>query len=386
MHWYIDGFSVFMVSVILTGIIIPQILLIAFRKKLFDTPDERKIHTSAVPRLGGIAFMPAILFSLCFVIGIDILLSRSNAMGITAPLLSLSTLGENSQWLVSLFFCLCSLLMIYLVGLADDLVGVRYRAKFIIQIMAALLMAAGSIRIDNLHGMLGIQQLPWPLAWGLSVLLTIYITNAINLIDGIDGLASGLSGVAMALYGLAFMSAHQWINALIAFAALGTLVPFFYYNVFGSARMGKKIFMGDTGSLTIGIILSYLAMEMTRIPNPDIFGSDIMVVAFVPLAIPCLDVVRVFVHRILRGKNPFNPDKVHIHHKLLAMGIPQRLAMILIVTASALTIAINLWLSCHLGAFTILMLDLITWIIFNWWLTRAIRARQRRLHITDGYE
>lgn len=150
--------------------------------------------------------------------------------------------------------------------------------------------------------------------------------------------------------------------------------------------MGKKIFMGDTGSLTIGIILSYLAMEMTRIPNPDIFGSDIMVVAFVPLAIPCLDVVRVFVHRILRGKNPFNPDKVHIHHKLLAMGIPQRLAMILIVTASALTIAINLWLSCHLGAFTILMLDLITWIIFNWWLTRAIRARQRRLHITDGYE
>ena len=104
--------------------------------------------------------MPAILFSLCFVIGIDILLSRSNTMGITAPLLSLSTLGENSQWLVSLFFCLCSLLMIYLVGLADDLVGVRYRAKFIIQIMAALLMAAGSIRIDNLHGMLGIQQLP----------------------------------------------------------------------------------------------------------------------------------------------------------------------------------------------------------------------------------
>ena len=216
----------------------------------------------------------------------------------------------------------------------------------------------------------------------------VYITNAINLIDGIDGLASGLSGIAMAFYGFAFLSAGYWIYALLAFAGLGTLVPFFYYNVFGNPVMQKKIFMGDTGALTIGILLSFLAIKTTYIIIIDggIIASNIMVVAFAPLAIPCMDVLRVFMHRILRGKSPFLPDKTHIHHKLLALGIPHRLTMITILATSAVLIVLNIWLGRYVGPAVVLVADLVFWIIVNYTLTRLIKSRQTRLGITNGYE
>lgn len=386
MHWLIDELTVFLVSVFVTGIIIPQILLIAFRKKLFDEPDGRKIHTAAVPRLGGMAFMPAILFSLCLVVGVDVLVSMNlhgweGAGSVVMMLMD----GDSGRVMLPLLFGMCSLLIMYLVGLADDLIGVRYRAKFVAQIVAALLLAAGGVRLDSLHGMLGISEMPWPAAWFVTTLLVVFIMNAINLIDGIDGLASGLSAIAMGFYGFVFMLAGEWINAMVAFATLGALVQFFYYNVFGNAKVGKKIFMGDTGSLTIGVILAYLSLEVCCISHDGIFKADVLVVAFAPLAIPCLDVLRVFCHRILRGKSPFLPDKVHIHHKFLAMGVPQRVAMILIVVGSGVLIGLDLWLSWYVGAFWVLVIDLVMWVIFNWWLTRAIYDRQKRMGITDGY-
>lgn len=379
MNWIFDGLAVFFVSVVLAGIIIPQILLIAFRKNLFDVPDERKIHKGSVPRLGGIAFMPSIVFSLCLVLGIEIM--RGN----TFPMQALA-IQNGSSALLPLCFGLCGLMMMYLVGIADDLIGVKYRAKFVAQIIAGLFLAAGGARLDNLHGMLGIYELPWPMAYMLTVFLIVFIINAINLIDGIDGLASGLSGIAMAFYGMAFFAADHIIYSMVAFAGLGTLVPFFYYNVFGNPEKKKKIFMGDTGSLTTGIILAFLSLEMANISSSGLFSSEILVVAFSPLAIPCLDVVRVFVHRVLRGHSPFMPDRVHIHHKLLALGVPARLAMISILAASAALIAFNMWLSHFCGIFPVLLADLGLWVLCNWWLTRAIRMRQTRLGITGGYE
>ena len=158
MQFTLDGLAVFLISAILAGIIIPKILLIAFRKRLFDEPDERKIHTAAVPRLGGIAFMPSIIFSLCFVIGIEVLLGSEGIHMHFGLSLDVHGLGARAQ-LVSRFlplsFGLCSMMVMYLVGIADDLIGVRYSAKFIAQIIAACLLALGGVRIDNLHGMLG---------------------------------------------------------------------------------------------------------------------------------------------------------------------------------------------------------------------------------------
>ncbi len=384
MNWIIDGLAAFLVSVTLTGIIIPQILLIAFRKKLFDEPDERKIHKAAVPRLGGMAFMPSVVFSLCLVIGVEVLCGTPLPLKMTV--IDPENGVEVASALLPLCFGLCSLMLMYLVGLADDLIGVKYRAKFVVQIIAAFLLAAAGARLDNLHGMLGIYELPWPLAWAFTMVLVVFIINAINLIDGIDGLASGLSGIAMAFYGMTFLAADRYLYALVAFAGLGTLVPFFYYNVFGDPAKRKKIFMGDTGSLTIGIILAFLSLETAQLPTEGIFSSEILIVAFAPLAIPCLDVVRVFVHRIIRGHSPFLPDRVHIHHKLLAMGVPTRLAMISILAVSAAVIAINMWLSHFCSIFVVLMIDLVTWVLFNWRLSKAIHSRQNRLGITGGYE
>lgn len=386
MQWPLIATSVFLVSFILAGIIIPQILLIAFRKKLFDETDERKIHKGAVPRLGGLAFMPSIVFSICFVSGVLMLageLAPSSQASNVVQMLS----GRLTEGLViPLYFGMCALMVMYLVGIADDLIGVKYRAKFAAQIFVGLMLAAADVRVESLNGMLGIYELHPVLSWMLTVFLVVFITNAINLIDGIDGLASGLSGIAMIFYGMFFMTAGRWIYCMISFAALGTLVPFFYYNVFGNPARGKKIFMGDTGSLTIGLVLSLLAIELSRIPNGHVFAADVLVIAFAPLAIPCLDVIRVFVHRVIRGNSPFLPDRVHIHHKLLALGFPQRPAMITILAASAGMIGLDLLMSPAVSTFMIVVIDLAIWVVANYLLTKAIRARQLREGITHGYD
>ena len=375
--------AVFLISAGISGIIIPKILLIAFRKRLFDEPDERKIHTAAVPRLGGLAFMPSIVFSICLVVGVKGIL---DAQGLSAYFGGPSEVGDMSEMLLPMCFGLCAVMMMYLVGIADDLIGVRYRAKFVAQILAALLLAMGGVRIENFHGFMWLYELPVGLSWAATVLLVVFITNAINLIDGIDGLASGLSGIAMAFYGFVFMHTGYMLYAMLAFAGLGTLVPFFYYNVFGNPAMGKKIFMGDTGSLTTGLILSFLSIEVCSLPEGSVYSWDVMVVAFAPLAIPCLDVIRVFVHRIVRGMSPFLPDKSHIHHKLLALGIPQRWAMTTILATSSALIAANLLMSVHMGPMWVLVIDMVVWVAANWQLTRCIMARQKRLGIKEGYK
>lgn len=233
MDWIIDGISVFVVSLLLTGIIIPQILLIAFRKKFFDVPDERKIHKGAVPRLGGIAFMPAIIFSLCFVGGMKRLFNP----GVES--LFSSVFSTQADFLV-LCFGLCALMMMYLIGMVDDLIGVKYRAKFIGQIIAAVFLAAAGIRLVSLHGMLGFEEINVVVSYLMSIVLVVYIINALNLIDGIDGLASGLGGIAMVFYAIAFYMLGGPQLSLLALAGLGTLVPFFYYNVFGNPLKQKK--------------------------------------------------------------------------------------------------------------------------------------------------
>lgn len=383
MQWTLDELAVFLISAGISGIIIPKILLIAFRKRLFDEPDERKIHTAAVPRLGGLAFMPSIVFSICLVVGVKGIL---DAQGLSAYFGGPSEVGDMSEMLLPMCFGLCAVMIMYLVGIADDLIGVRYRAKFVAQILAALLLAMGGVRIENFHGFMWLYELPVGLSWAATVLLVVFITNAINLIDGIDGLASGLSGIAMAFYGFVFMHTGYMLYAMLAFAGLGTLVPFFYYNVFGNPAMGKKIFMGDTGSLTTGLILSFLSIEVCSLPEGSVYSWDVMVVAFAPLAIPCLDVIRVFVHRIVRGMSPFLPDKSHIHHKLLALGIPQRWAMITILATSSALIAANLLMSVHMGPMWVLVIDMVVWVAANWQLTRCIMARQKRLGIKEGYK
>ncbi len=369
--WIICCFLSTLLSVLFAGILIPQILLVSYRRKLFDMPDERKIHRGTVPRLGGIAFTPVILFSVSLLLGMSILMGNTdmeNMMCINAQAIS---------------FGLCALLLMYLTGMSDDLIGVRYRAKFVVQIFCAVLLIGAGMYVNDLHGIIGLGHIsPW-FGIPLTILIVVYVVNAINLIDGIDGLASGLSSAAFIIYGTAFLMIGKPIFAMLSFACLGVLIQFFYYNVFGSAERKKKIFMGDTGSLTIGLLLAFLGLALLQW-SPDkfpTFRTNPMILTVSPLIIPCFDVVRVFLHRVRRHGNPFLPDKTHIHHKMLAIGLNQRLAMVLIVVASITFSIANILLSRYVEVNLLLILDILLWTLANLWLTRHIRSRERRLGV-----
>lgn len=363
--WIFIDIAVFLVVFAITGFIIPQILLIAFRKKLFDEVDPRKIHSGAVPRLGGIAFFPAILFSILLFFG----LGNQFFPELLEGLLHSSFIGCS--------FIACAIIILYLVGMADDLVGLKYRAKFVAQILSAVLIVTGGINFGNLHGLGGVYDIPFSLAVVFTIFVAVFITNAINLIDGIDGLASGLSAIACAFYGFIFWRAGLHIYGILSFATLGVLVPFFYYNVFGNAKKHSKIFMGDTGALTIGLILSVLSIRITQIGDGE-FSQNPVVMAFAPLLIPCFDVIRVYVHRLQAHRNPFLPDKSHIHHKMLAVGMNQKAAMMTIVSASVVLILLNYWLSRYINVTIICVFDIMLWIVSNLLLSGAIRRLQQR--------
>ena len=370
-YWIYTDIAVFCVALLLTGIIIPQILLIAFSKKLFDEVDERKIHKGVVPRLGGIAFLPAIIFSICLVLAVAMSFGLSD---------SAVVFQGYSQ---SILYLLCAEMLIFLVGIADDLIGVRYKAKFVCQILCAIFICASGTYIHDMGGILWIEAIPSWLGWCISGFIVVYIVNAINLIDGIDGLASGLSGIALIFYGIVLTQTQQWVLALLVWAQLGTLVPFFYYNVFGNPTKRKKIFMGDTGALTVGMLLSFIALSVTNIEDSEVIKDyNRIVLAFSPLIIPAFDVVRVYFHRLRQGRNPFLPDKCHIHHKLLALGLNQRASLCAILLAAVVFMLVNVALSPYVSATWLIAGDVALWLCGNVLITRAIRRKEARMHTT----
>lgn len=347
-----------------TGFLIPQILLIAFKKQLFDLPDERKVHTLPVPRLGGLAFLPVILFTVLLSFGFGMLTYSSWAFQIP-----IDTITEC-------MFLACGALSLYIVGIADDLIGVRYMAKFIVQIFAAALLVIANLILNDMHGLFGLETINIVVAIFLTILLIVFITNAINLIDGIDGLASGLSTIACLVYCIFFYQNGLYLFSQISICLMGALVTFFLYNVFGDPKRHKKIFMGDTGALTVGIILSAMSLRLcNEVDSPGQYNYA--VIAFSPLLVPCMDVVRVYMHRIRNRTNPFLPDKNHIHHKLLAAGLHQRTAMISIISFSAVLSSLNIWLSTYLNITILLAIDVVIWVILNIWLSSRIKKRKQ---------
>ena len=358
----------FLISVSVARMLIPRILLISMRKKLFDIPDDRKIHKKAIPRLGGVSFFPTILLSFCAVLALRVLTGNGVA------------LLQSTYLLPECLLLVCGMTLLYLVGIADDLVGVRYRQKFMIQILCACFLPLSGLWINDLYGLFGIHSLsPW-VGMPFTVLMVVFITNAINLIDGIDGLASGLSSASLLVLGGLFLQEELWSYAMLAFATFGVLIPFFYYNVFGSAERSRKIFMGDTGSLTLGYVLSFLAIKYSQ-NNPDVatYTSGAFVIAFSTLIIPAFDVIRVVLVRVRTGNSPFEPDKNHIHHKFLAMGFTPRRAMITILLISCGFSAVNILLMPYVDNTVMLLSDVALWIGLHLWWDRIRDKRNNAL-------
>jgi UDP-N-acetylmuramyl pentapeptide phosphotransferase/UDP-N-acetylglucosamine-1-phosphate transferase len=272
-------------------------------------------------------------------------------------------------------------MMLFLVGLADDLIGVGYKKKFLVQILAASLLVASGVWIKSLDGLFGVYQVsPW-FGMPFTVLIVVYVTNAINLIDGIDGLASGLCAISLvALAGL-----HIWLGlysyALLCISALGVIIPFWYYNVFGNEMRGRKLFMGDSGSLSLGYIISFLMIHLSTVDvHPRAVSDYNMVLAFTTMLVPLLDVVRVVGHRLRTRKNPFLPDKNHFHHKLLRTGMRVRMVMVTIICVSVFFIALNIVLDNHLNVNCILFLNLSLWtvlhLVIDWLIARNRQKRE----------
>lgn len=356
----------FLIALLLGVIMIPNILLVSYRKRLFDLPDSRKVHTCPVPRLGGISFLPAIVMAFALIMGFRMLCD--------IPFENIPvqrTLYEFLFWGVGA-------MMLYLTGVQDDLIGVGYRRKFLVQILAALLLVMCGDWIHSLGGLFGIYDLPVWLGVPLTIFLIVYITNAINLIDGIDGLASGLCCISLAMLSYMHIYVGQYIYALLALAALGILIPFWCYNVFGNAQKGHKLFMGDTGSLTLGYILSFLVIHQSFVRfDEETHTNPSLVIALTTLIVPLFDVVRVVLHRVRNGKSPFLPDKNHFHHKLLRTGMRVRWVMATILFVALFFIVLNMLLLPYCNVTYILLIDVVLWVAFHLYLDVLIQRRQR---------
>ena len=344
----------FLLSALLGWLFIPRVLILSHRKRLFDMPDERKMHEMPVPRLGGITFLPILLMSITLVMGLWVMQGHTYQV-------------ENLSLVVTRFLLLfVGLMMLYLVGVVDDLIGVSYQAKFMVQIGCALLFPVSGLWIHDLSGLFFIHTLPTWIGIPLTVFMVVYITNAINLIDGLDGLAAGICFVALLTFGLAATVRSQHLFMIVTFGMLGILLPFWIFNVFGNATTGKKIFMGDTGALTLGYLVSFLFIYMASGAG-CIFPREMLIIGLATMLLPMLDIVRVVIVRIRNHRNPFLPDKNHIHHKLLRTGIGPHLTMGIIVSVSLLMVLVTLagvWY--HIPSTWIFLLDVAVWLAFDY--------------------
>lgn len=330
------------------GVMLRLMLALVNRKKMGLVVKLKQYHESPVPRFGGFAFLPAILVAVMLTLGVDTLLGESGLIE-----------NQASAMERIIMFGLPALFCTYTLGIFDDIISVTYGVKFIVQIIIAVLFVAGGISVSSLHGFCGVGELSPVVSWLLSVLLIVGILNAMNLIDGIDGLAAGIATTALVVYGAMMYIADRYFDCLIVCASLGMLIPFWYINVYGNPERGRKSFMGDTGSLTLGVIICYLAMMSVRVCPLTELNGGVLVWAFSPVAFISIDMLRVFSQRIFDGVNPFLPDRRHLHYMLIDAGYSPTQTLWMLLSLSLIMIGLNMLLASEINALIILILDIV---------------------------
>jgi UDP-GlcNAc:undecaprenyl-phosphate GlcNAc-1-phosphate transferase len=297
---------------LITFFAIPVIIQVAKDKKLFDEPDERKVHKNVIPTLGG--------------------------LGIFAGFIIASLMGVPSGISAELQYFAAATTVIFFLGIKDDILILSASKKFIGQLIAAgIIIKFGGIQISNFHGFLGIYEIPHLTGTIISLFTIIVITNSFNLIDGIDGLAGSLGLLTTLVFGTYFFYAGQLTYAVMAFALSGSIIGFLIYN-FSPA----KIFMGDTGSLLLGLVNSILVIKFINIagnPASNFPIESAPAIGFSILMIPLFDTLRVFGLRIMQRRSPFSPDRTHVHHFLLDLGLSHRMVTITCVLVNITFIA-----------------------------------------------
>jgi UDP-GlcNAc:undecaprenyl-phosphate/decaprenyl-phosphate GlcNAc-1-phosphate transferase len=294
---------------------IPYVIHLAYLKKLLDDPNQRTIHVSSTPRLGGLS--------------------------IFAGFASAFTIYSPPDFVMMKVFA--GTIILFFIGLKDDILPVSAFKKFFIQVLATgIVMFLGNVRITGFHGIFGIYELPEGISFMFTFIVIIGLTNAFNLIDGIDGLAGSIAfivNISLAGIFIFLMPSQYYAYGIAALSLAGAIAGFLRYNIYKA-----KIFMGDTGSLVSGFLTICLVIIMVE--AKDEFGNDLIkngpVLAMSLLVIPIVDTLRVFIIRILNGKSPFDPDKNHLHHSLLGMGISQFSTLVVLVLINILFV-VGVW-------------------------------------------
>ncbi|MFT3979973.1 MAG: MraY family glycosyltransferase [Ferruginibacter sp.] len=338
---------------IITFFAIPVIIQIAKDKKLFDEPDERKVHKTVIPTLGG--------------------------LGIFAGFIMAFLLGTPGGSFTELQYIAAAAIVIFFLGLKDDILVISASKKFIGQLIAAgILIRYAGVEITNMHGFMGIYEIPQFASVTFSFFTIIVITNSFNLIDGVDGLAGSLGLLTMIIFGTYFYSVGMLSYAVMAFAMAGSIVSFLIYN-FSPA----KIFMGDTGSLLLGLVNSILVIKFINSAGTAQGFIDISAAApaigFSILMVPLFDTLRVFGIRILHRRSPFSPDRNHVHHFLLDLGFTHKQITFTCVSANIFFIALA-YFAKNMGTTFVIGILLFAAISFTF-LLYYLRSRSKQMEM-----
>lgn len=310
--------AIFLFSFIVALVLFPLFIKSIIYFNIFDSPGGRKMHLQRTPHLGGVVIFLTVIGSIL--------------LGLIFQLLD-----------VGVFFII-SLILIFLLGLRDDLYPLNYFSKLIVQLFAVLVLVLfQDIRITSAYGFLGIEALPY---W-FSVLFTtgfiIFTINAFNLIDGMDALSGSIAAFVFICLGAWFYQAQHFSNVYISLILLGATFAFLQYNWHPA-----KIFMGDTGSLFFGMVISFLFVEFIewngKQNEGEIFRSSspfsLILCIYI---IPYVDTLRIIIKRTLKGNHPLKADKLHIHHFLLRSGLSQPKSLLILISCNTFFILIALF-------------------------------------------
>lgn len=327
--WIIVVIS-FVLAFAITYYAIPSIVSVSKSKKLFDTPNQRKSHTSMIPTLGGAAIF----------------------LGMLVPAILMGGHGFEHE----LKYLIIGLLILFYIGIKDDILEISAIKKLIAEVFAiSIVVVLGDMRISSFHGLFGIDELPYLISILFTFFVYIVIINGFNLIDGIDGLAAGVGMLSVTSLGIWFLIIGADSYGAFSFSVAGALIGFFWFNVFGKRN---KIFLGDTGSLLLGMVISILTVRFLESTLPGTVVSSEFpapAIAIAILIVPLIDTLRVFTLRILVGKSPFKPDRFHIHHKLLLLGYSHLKSTLIIMAYNLIVILLSFSLQ-HLGNIKMLMI------------------------------
>ncbi len=339
---YLSMMVPLLLSVALAMYIIPRILMVSVKKDLNLPPRLSDKSKRTVPRLGGVSLFPIMVIS----VGAAIVACMMDLDGEQTLFV-----GQSESTFVQYMFAIAGLTTMYLLGVMDDLIGVSFLSKISIQFLASLLIPISGLYIDDLHGLLGIYELP---AWlgVLGTMVTIwFISNAIPMLDDIDGLASGLAMLAFSVLGILAFIASQPFLLMICASMVGMLIPFFLRNVMGWRIGWRNIYLGDTGGLTIGYMLAFVVVALSR-QGGSTLPEGIIMVCFGTLLLPMFDVVRVAIMRTVNNRSVFDRDNNHIHHRLMMGGMSPGNVLITIILVTAFFVLLNVvgvWLEWNLS-------------------------------------